>query len=184
MADRKSTASDESSGAGSVALYVVVGVLALLALVALTGIVYGLRRHDASTPRVASPPPPPVAATAIASNVPDLDAATPRPIASARRGVTGTPVTIDAERTIMTLRPRFKRCYQKGLATDPEMSGKLIMAIDLAPNGDVSSVSKAGGSGLSTTVEDCLMTTVRRASFDAPGGGGATLEVPVTFVKQ
>jgi hypothetical protein len=90
----------------------------------------------------------------------------------------------NAERTIAGLRPSFKSCYQKGLANDPSMAGKLIIAIDIAPNGDVQSVSKAGGAGLAPDVEQCIMNKVKRASFDAPGGGGSKLQVPVTFVKQ
>jgi hypothetical protein len=90
----------------------------------------------------------------------------------------------NAERTIAQLRPSFKSCYQKGLANDPSMAGKLIIQIDIAPNGDVSNVSKTGGSGLSPEVEQCIMNKVRTKSFDAPGGGGSKISVPVTFVKQ
>ncbi len=90
----------------------------------------------------------------------------------------------NAERTIAQLRPSFKSCYQKGLANDPSMAGKLIIQIDIAPNGDVSNVSKTGGSGLSPEVEQCIMNKVRSKSFDAPGGGGSKISVPVTFVKQ
>ncbi len=90
----------------------------------------------------------------------------------------------NAERTIAQLRPSFKSCYQKGLANDPSMAGKLIIQIDVAPNGDVANVTKTGGSGLSPEVEQCIMNKVRAKSFDAPGGGGSKLSVPVTFVKQ
>ncbi|CAN5388292.1 hypothetical protein BH09MYX1_BH09MYX1_19860 [soil metagenome] len=90
----------------------------------------------------------------------------------------------NAERTIAQLRPSFKSCYQKGLANDPSMAGKLIIQIDIAPNGDVQNVSKTGGSGLSPEVEACIMNKVKTKSFDAPGGGGSKISVPVTFVKQ
>ncbi len=90
----------------------------------------------------------------------------------------------NAERTIARLRPGFRSCYNKGLANDPSMAGKLTMAIKIAPNGEVQSVSKVGGSGLSPDVEACIMRKTRNASFDAPGGGGSTIQVPVTFVQQ
>ena len=90
----------------------------------------------------------------------------------------------NAERTIAKLRPGFRSCYQqKGLSMDSTMAGKLVMRIDIAPNGDVRSVTKTGGSGLSPAVEQCILDKVQNASFDAPGGGGSKLDVPVTFVN-
>lgn len=96
---------------------------------------------------------------------------------------TSAPVA-NAEATIARLRPGFRSCYNKGLANDPSMAGKLVLSIRIAPNGDVSSVSKAGGSGLSPEVEQCIIRKAKNATFDAPGGSGSTVQVPVTFVKQ
>jgi hypothetical protein len=96
---------------------------------------------------------------------------------------TSAPVA-NAEATIARLRPGFRSCYNKGLANDPSMAGKLVLAIKIAPNGDVSNVSKVGGSGLSPDVEACIMRKARNATFDAPGGSGSTVQVPVTFVRQ
>jgi hypothetical protein len=64
------------------------------------------------------------------------------------------------------------------------MAGKIILSIKIAPNGDVSDVSKTGGSGLSPDVEQCIIKKARNGTFDAPGGSGSTVQVPVTFVKQ
>lgn len=90
----------------------------------------------------------------------------------------------NADRTIAKLRPGFRSCYQqKGLSMDSTMAGKLVLRIDIAPNGDVRSVTKTGGSGLSPAVEQCIIDKVQNASFDAPGGGGSKLDVPVTFVN-
>lgn len=90
----------------------------------------------------------------------------------------------NAERTIAKLRPSFRSCYQqKGLSMDSTMAGKLVIRIDIAPNGEVRSVTKTGGNGLSPAVEQCIIGKVQNASFDAPGGGGSKLDVPVTFVN-
>ena len=91
---------------------------------------------------------------------------------------------MNAEATIARLRPGFRSCYNKGLANDPSMAGKLVLSIKIAPNGDVSSVSKAGGSGLSPDVEQCIIRKAKNATVGAPGGSGSTVQVPVTFVKQ
>ena len=48
----------------------------------------------------------------------------------------------------------------------------------------VNDVSKVGGSGLSSDVEQCIIKRAKGGTFDAPGGSGSTIQVPVTFVKQ
>ena len=70
------------------------------------------------------------------------------------------------------------------MANDPSMAGKIVLAIKIGANGDVNDVSKVGGSGLSSEVEQCIIKRARNGSFDAPGGSGSTIQVPVTFVKQ
>jgi outer membrane biosynthesis protein TonB len=98
--------------------------------------------------------------------------------------VVGTVPVPNAEATIAKLRPSFRACYQqKGLSVDSTMAGKIVLRIDVAPNGDVASVAKVGGTGLSPAVEQCILQKVQNASFDAPHGGGAKLDVPVTFVN-
>jgi len=96
---------------------------------------------------------------------------------------TSAPVA-NAEAAIAKLRPGFRSCYNKGLANDPSMAGKIVLAIKIAPNGDVNDVSKVGGSGLSSDVEQCIIKRAKNGTFDAPGGSGSTIQVPVTFVKQ
>jgi len=107
------------------------------------------------------------------------------PTGEAQTGAVSTSAPVaNAERTIAGLRPGFRSCYNKGLSNDPSMAGKIVLAIKIAPNGEVESVNKVGGSGLSSDVESCIMKKARNASFDAPGGSGSTVQVPVTFVKQ
>jgi hypothetical protein len=96
---------------------------------------------------------------------------------------TSAPVA-NAEAAIARLRPGFRSCYNKGLANDPSMAGKIVLAIKIAPNGDVNDVSKVGGSGLSSDVEQCIIKRAKGGTFEAPGGSGSTIQVPVTFVKQ
>ncbi len=86
---------------------------------------------------------------------------------------------------IAPLRPSFRSCYvRKGLELDPTMEGKLVLDIAIAPNGDVSSVTKASGEGLSAAVETCIIQRVQNASFAAPGGSGTRVRVPVVFRRQ
>ncbi len=89
------------------------------------------------------------------------------------------------ERAIARLRPSYRACYvNKGLSRDPSMAGKIVLSIRVAPNGDVAGVQKVAGSGLSSEVEQCIILRTHNAEFDAPGGSGATLQVPIIFEHQ
>jgi hypothetical protein len=101
--------------------------------------------------------------------------------------ISGSSATVpvsDADRVIAGLRPRFRACYQTGLNSDPSMSGKVVITAKVAPNGEVSDASVSSNSGLSAAVASCIANHVKRAQFSAPGGGGSTLSIPVTFVQQ
>lgn len=99
-------------------------------------------------------------------------------------GSTATVPISDADRVIAGLRGRFRNCYQQGLNSDPGMSGKVLISARVGPNGEVQSADIASNSGLSPTVASCIAGVVKRATFSAPGGGGSTLQIPVTFVQQ
>ena len=90
----------------------------------------------------------------------------------------------NAETAVAKLRPGFRACYKKGLANDPSMTGQIIIAIHIDPSGDVSEVTKAGGAGLSSDVEQCIIRKAKNGTFDSPGGNGAIVLVPVTFGRQ
>jgi hypothetical protein len=101
--------------------------------------------------------------------------------------VGGTSATVpisDADRVIANLRGRFRACYQTGLNSDPNMSGKVLISARVGPNGEVTSADVASNTGLTPAVAQCIAGHVRRATFSAPGGGGSTLQIPVTFVQQ
>ncbi|MDB5215850.1 MAG: putative abductin-like protein [Myxococcaceae bacterium] len=99
-------------------------------------------------------------------------------------GSTATVPISDADRVIAGLRARFRSCYQTGLNSDPSMSGKVLISAKVGPNGEVSSADVASNTGLSPGVAQCIAGVVKRATFSAPGGGGSTLQIPVTFVQQ
>jgi hypothetical protein len=80
--------------------------------------------------------------------------------------------------------PGAKRCYQKGLESDPSQAGKVVILIKVAPSGEVDSATVASNSGLSAQVAACIAAVARRAKFDAPGASGSTISVPFNFVRQ
>lgn len=77
----------------------------------------------------------------------------------------------------------FRRCYNRGLAEDPNMKGSVRITAKIGPNGEVLSATPSA-SGLSGTVVGCVVARVQSAQFAPPEGGGATITIPVTFVSQ
>jgi len=144
--------------------------------------------------------PPPASSVTIAEIAPSASAPAPTPTMSASAVATTTSMdgphgheTIgavalttgnvpNAEVAVAKLRPGFRSCYNRGLASDPTMKGTLVLDVAVAANGDVSGVARVSGAGLSPEVELCLIKKTRNAAFDAPGGNGTTLRVHVSFV--
>lgn len=82
------------------------------------------------------------------------------------------------------IHPGARRCYQKGLESDPSQSGKLVLAIRVAPSGEVESASVSSSGGLSASVAACIVAVAQRARFDRTAAGGATVVVPFGFFRQ
>jgi len=105
------------------------------------------------------------------------------PVLDTRVGTAGLTVPVsDADRVVASLRPRFRRCYEQGLANEPGMSGRAALTAKIGPNGEVTAV-EVSVTGLSSAVGACLARTLRSAQFAAPGGTGSTLSVPVTLIQ-
>ncbi len=101
------------------------------------------------------------------------------------QGATASVPVANSEAIIRSqIFPGAKRCYQKGLESDPTQAGKLVVLIKVAPSGEVDSASVASNSGLAASIASCIVSVSRRAKFDAPGANGSTLSVPFNFVKQ
>lgn len=107
----------------------------------------------------------------------------PKADAQPERVAASVPIS-DVDRVVAGLRPKFKSCYQKGLARDPNMAGRVVLATKVAPTGEVGKVDIASNTGLSPEVANCIAGALRDANFAAPGGNGSTIQVPVTFVQQ
>lgn len=96
--------------------------------------------------------------------------------ASVSAGAIGNPGGVVAR-----MAPGFRRCYQKGLADDPEMKGSVRITARIGPSGEVQSAAPSGGGGLSKKLKSCVAGVVSSSTFDKPEGGGATIVIPVSF---
>ncbi len=90
----------------------------------------------------------------------------------------------NAEKVVAGFRSSFKRCYQEGLAANSDLAGKVKIVVKIAPDGGITSVENEATADLPPSVVGCLRDVVRTGHFDAPGGKGSTINIPVTFVKR
>jgi hypothetical protein len=101
---------------------------------------------------------------------------------------TGSQMSVPVQNAEAVIRsqihPGAKRCYQRGLESDPTQAGKLVILIKVSPSGEVDSASATSNTGLSASVAACIAGVARRAKFDPPGANGSSISVPFNFVKQ
>src|SRR5207302_9752307 len=82
------------------------------------------------------------------ATAPRIDAQVGVPVAT-------TPIA-NAERVIAALRPRFRRCHEKGLAADPSLSGAVTIRARVRANGEVESTAAMSRAGLPDSGVACL----------------------------
>ena len=90
----------------------------------------------------------------------------------------------DASRVVAQMRAGFRACYNRGLAENPDIEGKIQLSIKVGPTGQVASVGATKTGNLPESVLDCVKARANSANFSAPQGGAAVVQVPVSFVKQ
>lgn len=125
------------------------------------------------------------AAAATAASASGASKTVKGPTGSAQVG--GAAVTgnvANAQSVVAGMGAGFRRCYNRGLQTDPTMKGSVRITARIGPNGEVLSASPSGGGGLSGDVIGCVVARVQSAQFAPPDGGGATVVIPVSFVSQ
>lgn len=64
------------------------------------------------------------------------------------------------------------------------MQGCVLLSARVTPDGEVAANEALVSDGLSDDVVACLVEVLRGAHFNPPGGGGSTLNVPLTFVQS
>ncbi len=91
----------------------------------------------------------------------------------------------NAEAVIRTqIHPGARRCYQTGLNSSSQQSGKLMVLLRIGPSGEVQSVTIQSNTGLSQQVAGCVASVAHNAKFDPPGPSGASILVPFGFFAQ
>ena len=78
------------------------------------------------------------------------------------------PPVPQAEAVIANLRPSFRHCYNAGLAKHPGEEGCAVFAVQVSPDGAVTSAETAAVDGLSSEVTGCISSALRKSYFGAP----------------
>ena len=85
-------------------------------------------------------------------------------------------VVANAPRVAGGMRAGFRNCYQRGLAENPDAAGRIILAIQIAPGGEVASVKPNPSGNLPASVIACVVARAQAAQFDPPQGGIAIVQ--------
>lgn len=118
----------------------------------------------------ASAPRPPVPASSSAA--PSASASATSPDA---KGVQGL---------MMVARQEVRRCYQQGLAREPEQEGKVVFFLQVGSTGAVSQVTLTPSGPLRQDVMDCIRGVMSALVFAPPHGGSATVTGSFTFLNR
>jgi hypothetical protein len=101
---------------------------------------------------------------------------------------TGRPVitgALDKEiirRIIRRHLNQIRYCYQKELATTPDLAGRVAIRFTIGPNGNVIAAQDAGSTLPDKAVVSCVERTFRRMMFPKPTGGGVVIVTyPLVF---
>ncbi|MDB4933264.1 MAG: uncharacterized protein JWP87_236 [Labilithrix sp.] len=108
------------------------------------------------------------------------DAATsgcPEPKAAANGGIAG------AEEAIAALKPKFERCLAVALASSASVGGRMLVHVELTPEGRVYRTRIAEGRMASATVQACVLDAIRTLATSAPAGGRGELLIPIAFTQ-
>jgi hypothetical protein len=82
-------------------------------------------------------------------------------------------------RVIKRAMPEIRRCYERALAIDPGLSGKLVVTFEITPAGEVG--GRWASPGLSAWLDRCVLDQIGRLSFPSPGAGRIEVSYPFMF---
>lgn len=77
-----------------------------------------------------------------------------------------------------------QRCYEKALAQQDQLQGKLTVNLCVGVGGGVCSASIASDSLGSPLVSQCVLNIFRATTFPSPKNGCVDAQVPLNFVPQ
>ena len=127
--------------------------------------------------------------TAIATTTATATTTTkPPPLVTAEAVTPTTPPTVttsrtpaDIQRVMAAARPRLRACYDKGLAQDPSLGGKIPVTIIIGTDGKVTAASIGNGATLQSPVVTTCVLAVTRSLVFPPADTSSTVNYPLVF---
>ena len=84
---------------------------------------------------------------------------------------------------IVAMRAAFRTCYRALLARDRQAEGAARLTFTVDCQGMVTAIH-AAAHGVDRETVDCMFARVAKSRFPPPEGGWASVQVPVTFVRE
>jgi hypothetical protein len=79
---------------------------------------------------------------------------------------------------------RFRACYENGLRTNPNLTGRVTARFIIGRDGGVSSVANGGSDLPDASVVSCVVSAFYGLSFPAPDGGIVTVSYPLMLTPS
>jgi hypothetical protein len=76
---------------------------------------------------------------------------------------------------------RFRQCYERGLATNPNLTGRVAVRFLISRDGTVSNAASAGSSLPDAEVTSCVVGKFYGLSFPKPENGTVSVTYPIMF---
>jgi len=73
----------------------------------------------------------------------------------------------------------FRGCYERGLATNPKLEGRVTVRFVIQPDGSVGGVANGGSDLPNDEVVKCVLEGFVGLRFPAPAGGIVTVQYPI-----
>jgi hypothetical protein len=90
----------------------------------------------------------------------------------------------DANRVVARMTAGVRACYNRGLAANPDLQGRVELRIQVGPGGEVQSVAATSSGSLTPDVLSCIKSRAQSLRFNPPEAGQAVVSTSYTFVKQ
>ncbi|HYP97226.1 MAG TPA: VIT domain-containing protein [Polyangiaceae bacterium] len=87
----------------------------------------------------------------------------------------------NATRVVAGMRAGFRACYHRGLVENPDVSGRIQLAVRVGVEGEVAEVTPSVTGDLPPAVISCVVARARASQFERPDNGSVIINVPVTF---
>jgi hypothetical protein len=95
--------------------------------------------------------------------------------------VTGTVSPAVIKRIVQQHIGRMRLCYERGLAANPRLAGKIVVTFVIDSGGAVSTVQDAGSTIGDAGVVSCVVKAFDTLTFPAPESGVVTVTYPIVF---